>query len=208
MDVAAAKTALKRFGFDDTDPLLTWLNEGLHQFEMAANWPFLQKRSAAIAVAVGVNAIAVPSDFGKVISLRDQTKDNKLSPKTWQWFDREISDPDESGAPEYYFLLDVGTLTVWRVPDVATSFSLVYQEALADLVDPGSIPIPERHHYAIVLGAAYVGLMAENEENRAETAQSEFEAAIVRGIEYYGDENLDEFMTVQDTQGYGGGYAG
>ena len=35
MLVSEARTALKRYGFDDNDPIISWLNEGMHQLEVA-----------------------------------------------------------------------------------------------------------------------------------------------------------------------------
>lgn len=205
MTTAQLKTALKRYGFDDGDPLLEWLNAALHDIEDAYDWPWLQNDATITIPAGDLTSAVLPSDFFKPITLKDRTKDYKLKPKTRQWWEDNIDDETDVGAPEFYTQLAIKSLDIWRVPDVETTLYLVYQKEISDLAIDADVPaIPVRLHYPIVMRAASIGLMAENEENRAETAQSSYESTLDRAISKYTYTDLDEFETVTDQQEYGG----
>jgi hypothetical protein len=205
MHVSAAKTALKAFGFDDSDPLNTWLDEGKLKIEEAYDWPLLQVINNAIVVNAGISTIALPGTAFKVQSLRDMTVGRKLNQVDILTFELEVDDPTDQGPPEIYTQTALTTIQLWRVPDQQTTFRVVYQDSLGDinsLADNVSMPGPARLHYQMVLHAAGVGLQAVNEEDRAEKAIGAAEAALMRTVRKY-SANLDESKQVQDTMGYG-----
>lgn len=206
MTLTELQTALKRYGFDDSDPLTTWLNAALHDYEDAYSWPFLDVEVENIAVAAGVESLTVPADFFKPITLSDiteSTNERKLTPRTRQWWEENIGNKATQGSPENYTQIGLSTVQLWPVPDKTRTFRLVYQKQLTDLSAGTDVPgIPLRHHYYLVLRAASIGLMAENEEDRARTAQLEYEGLLDRAITKYTTRQLDEFQTVQDAMDY------
>ena len=203
MLVSEARTALKRYGFDDNDPIISWLNEGMHQLEDAHDWTFLQAVTT-VAAAVGDSTLVLPAALHKVQSIRDTTGKRKLRYVTVSEFERTIIDPTTRAAPEIYTITTTETIQLWPVVDVARSFRVVYQQEFTDMVlaPDAAMPGPTRIHYPIVQGAAAIALQAENEEDRAATAKTEFEAAIDRLWAKYNKQELDEPQQVTDVMEY------
>src|SRR3974390_2345237 len=85
---------------------------------------------------------------------------------------------------------------------------LIYQAATPDLVNATDIPTtagntwPLQLHNPIIMRAASIALQAENVEDRAKTAQDEFDRALMRCMAKFAEDQLDEPMTVEDAQGY------
>lgn len=206
MNVGAAKTALTRYGFDTTDPLNAWLDQAKIEVEESFDWPFLQS-IATIAQPAGSSAVSLSgqTDFFKVQSLRDVTTKRKISYRDIDGFERDVQDPTQTGRPTIFTVTALNVIQLYPVPDTALSLRLVYQTALADingLADGTACPGPSRLHYLYVLGAAYIGLQAENEEERSGTAQAMFEKGVARLMRKYSS-YLGEAQTVIDAQGYG-----
>jgi hypothetical protein len=203
MLVSDGKTALKRFGADDNDPLLIWLNEGMHQLEDLHAWPFLQK-IAIVGTVAGDATMLLPSALHKVHSIRDTTGKAKLEYKTISEFERVVDDPTATGAPEIYTITGTETIQLYPVVDSTRSFRVVYQEELTEMTTDGaSMPGPTRIHYPIVQFAAVILLQAENEEDRAVAAKSEAEAAADRLWAKYSSVENDEPQQVTDVMSYG-----
>jgi hypothetical protein len=209
MLVSEAKTALKTYGFADGDPLSSWLEAAKQRVEESDDWPFLQK-IAVQAVLAGVSVPTLPADLFKPISLRDVTNNRKLSYKDPVGFDRDIEDPTDTGFSTTYTLTGTQTavpvlVTVWPINTLPWSCRIFYQATLTDitgLADGATLPGPLAFHYIYVLGAAAIALQADNEEDRAATAQTTFEAALGhQRRKWFSD--LDEARTVQDVMGYG-----
>jgi hypothetical protein len=209
VDLDDLKTALKRYGFDDDDPLAIWINASLHDIESRDDWRFLQMTSEGIVVPAGNNVVTTPADFLRPYKLRDTTEEldtggvgydlEYWDPRKW---DRDIDNQNSQGKCEIYTTWG-NVILVWRVPLIDTTFSLAYQRFLPDLVDGTDVPgIPIKFHYTIVLGAAYRALQAESEEERAQTAQGQFEADIINMIASYGSAQIGEPETVEDTMDY------
>lgn len=207
------KVALKRYGFDDSDPLATWLNAALHEFESTADWVWLEEGPVVSSVAAGINTLALPGDAFKVITLRDVDHNTKITYWNRHKFTREIQNQADQGQVEVYTLLNTTVLQLWRVPAVATNFEVVYQGLCPDMaIDadvPGTAgtPFPRFCHYPIVMRAASIALQAENEEDRAKTAQSEYERGLMTCLGKNNERELDEPETVEDAQGYASGAA-
>lgn len=203
MDVTAMQTALKRFGFDDNDPLLIWLNAAMHEFEDAADWAFLLKR-VDIAVAAGDDSLALPADYFKTRSLR-HSDGFKLKWRDYRDFDESIEDYTVQGTPSWYTTLGLNVAQFYPVADTAFTATLMYEAQLVDLVNPTDVPaIPTRYHYSgIVQLAAAIGLQAENEEERSTAARALANDTIARAATKYSTETIDEFSQVRDSQGYG-----
>lgn len=202
MLVSEAKTLLKRAGFDDNDPLLVWLNAGLHEFMDARDWPF-NMNLATVNAGAGAESLTLPADFRKVSSLRNQTTQFKLRYLNASEWEREIADFTTEGSPEFYTVIG-DSIYIWPVTDGAYSFRLIYQLEVNEMSSDGAqMPGPQRSHYAIVQAAKYIALQDENEEKRAETAQTQFLAAIERLWSTYSTIQADEPEQVSDVMGYG-----
>lgn len=212
MLVSAAKTALKAYGFDDNDPLNTWLEAAKSNFEAADNWPFLRKITT-IAMTAGdtdVSGAELPADFFKVMTVRDNTDKRKLTYIDPVTFDRDIETTTETGVPQFYTVFANAVapfyaLTIWPAALTAWTLQLRYEAVLADitgLADGVSMPGPTIIHYPIVQGAAAIALQVDNEEDRAATAQQLSSEAISRlKRKFFSD--LDESRQVVDVMGYG-----
>lgn len=205
MDRSTAQTLLRRYGFDNSDPLNSWLDEGQEMFQNRHNWPFLQTL-ASIDGAASVASLSFPSDFFKIYSIRDTTNMWKLSELSASRWDREIEDPTTQGTPRYYTITGTSTIQLWPVPDFAYNFRVIYQRALTLVSlltsDATSLDGPADTHYPRVLAAAYTALMAENEEDRAQQALQQFETAIDHRWGRYSKVTLDEPDQVVDVMGY------
>jgi hypothetical protein len=196
-----------RYGFDTSDPLNDWLDEGHIMFESAREWPFLQL-IATVAVSLGVDSATMPSDFSKIYSLRDTTNSLKLQRVDVHTWERMIEDQAERGKTQNYLITGLSTVQLWPVPDTAISLRAIYKKQLtlpsALASDGTQLDGPTRIHYPIVLGAAYTGLMAENEEDRAGQAMAQFENAVEKRWNQYSATDDDEPREVQDVMDYFG----
>lgn len=194
------KEGLKRYGFDDEDPLDLWMNAGLHKFEQYAEWPFFFVRDYALSALAGEVAVTLPTNYIKPINLRDMTGD--ASREYLEWYDyrryqREISVVTEVGMPELFTTFN-NEILLWRVPSTNRNLSLDYKLGLIDYAsnDDPVAEIPSRHHYTSIYAAAYIALMAENEEERAMTAQQQFEADCFTALDFYNIQQLGTMESV------------
>lgn len=209
MNLTQLQIALKRYGFDDSDPLTTWLNAAVHEIEAAFDWPFLEVLPIRVSMPIGSNTITLPSDVSKILYVKDMTQFEKLKYYGRNKFVRLISDPSDTGLAEIYTLVSTNQIQIWRVLGSATTFEVMYQSLCQDMVNatdiPGTAenPWPPIMHYLVVQNAAAIALQAENEEDRAKTALEQYNVALMRMMGKFGERELDEPDTVQDAQGYG-----
>lgn len=207
MLVSELKTGLKRFGFDDNDPLLLWLNASMHEIEEAyENWSWL-KESQTINALANVSTLVTVGSIQRVIKLRDVTVNrtpNDLEYWDERKFEREIDDQALQGNAELFTILGSSSLQVYPVSQAAATYKLRYIKALPDLVADGETPaLPTKNHYLIILGAAYVALQAENEEDRAANAQQQFESKLSKMIEADMKRQVGQPSAVEDVMHYG-----
>lgn len=210
MNVGQAKAALSRYGFNNSDPLNSWLEAAKEEFLAAYDWPFLQVIVDPVSLAANTNTITLPTDFSKVQSLRykgDPTTSispgRKLKYEDAVGFERDVDNPDAPGMP-YCYVTYAGAVRVYPVPTQLISLRLMYQKDLADinsLADAADMPGPIAIHYIVVIGAAYIGLQAESEEDRSSTAQAMFEAGISRTVRRL-KSRIDESEQVVNVMGY------
>lgn len=204
MLISEQKTALKRYGFDDNDPLLTWLKAAMYEVIRAYNWPWLYS-SAQIVVAAGASALALPADAFRIQSIKDLTHPGiKLRSRERTRFDREIADTTVTGKAQFYCLTGLTTVQLWPVLDSQTTFQVTYHRKVVEPVnDTDTMDIPLDLHYTVVHGAAAIALQAESEEERSSVAQNQFESAILAAIGQYAPKDEDEPKQVVDVMGYG-----
>lgn len=206
MELPDLREALKRYGFNDSDPLNAWINAAYHEIEATHSWSFLHLE-LDVSLASGVAEITLPSDFFRPIKMKNLTSKRPMFFYQYRRWTRDILDATTVGVPELFTLFGGNILRVYRVPDKAYSFTLSYERKLPDLNDGMPVPLmPEFMHYTIVRGSAYIALQAENEEDRAITAQAQFEEDLVKQIGRYGNEQLGQMDTVDDAVGLTGRY--
>src|SRR5580765_2933367 len=104
MNLEQMETALKRYGFDSTDPLAIWLNAALHEMENDLDWPWLEKATQTLLnTTIGSAALLFTgTNHAKVVSVRNETTKTKLEYFAWPRFVREVEDPTLKGTPEIY----------------------------------------------------------------------------------------------------------
>lgn len=204
MNTGQLKTALKRYGFTDSDPLLTWLNAALHEFAGRYNWPFLETVVES-ALAVGDDTIILPADFGKVISLKIKGFTKTPQYKDLHVFEDMVEDDTVTGVPDIYTLIGLSTIVLYPVNDAPQTVRLIYRKKVSDLVNDVDVPgVDVVTHYAIVLKAAAIGLQAEDEEDRASTASDEFDSAVISAIAQFSTKQEHAPAQVIDSAGYCG----
>lgn len=206
MQLIQLRTLLKRYGFDDSDPLNEWINAAYFEFLSAHEWMFLEAE-ATIAHPSGAASFTVPSDFAKIRRLRDTTAKKEVKYRSRDRFYDEVSDPSTTGSPVLFTILNLEGITLWPIPDANITYTVWYQIQPTTLSDSNSNPlIPEQFQYGIVHGAAVYALEAENEEERAQIARTKFEDTIERAITFYANHELGDPEAVVDVMGYGGNY--
>ncbi len=201
---------LMRYGFDTSDPLALWINAAKNDFASEQNWPFNEVGPVIISMAAGTNSVTLPSDFSRPVSLKDNT--NLAMLKYWEQhkFIENIQDETDTGLPEV-FTIQARQIQVWRVPTTSINYRLMYQADSPDLVASTDVPQtlsgnvwPEDTHYPIVLNAAFIALMAENEEERAQTAYKQYLDMKMKLMGKYNVLQNADMEATEDTQGYGG----
>lgn len=207
MDLATLSTGLRRFGFTEKDPLTLWLNAAQADIEAADEWTWSEE-VAVFTLEGGEYIFGKPDNFKKPIKLKDITDAH--------WTDLEYYDIRKW----YREVNNLGTMGVSR-PDIWTISSeqmlvyptyqhdrrldLLYLRELPPLVNAEDVPaMPSSFHFLIVLRAAAIGLMSENEEERAQTAQSEYEFGLAKRLDLYTVKQTGEPEQVQDTADYYG----
>jgi len=213
MKVAEIKTALKRYGFNDKDPLLEWINAAYHEIESAhTKWSFLEESEVG-TISPGEDPdgrFNVSGGVKRFIKVRDITDEatgggDGVDLEFWdrRKLQREIPNLRAVGKPEIFSILGASTIQVYPVPSDEREIESTYIQELPDLVDDEDEPlIPVANHYTIVRGAAYIGLQAENEEERAASAQAQFESDLQKMIDGDLARQLGAPSSVEDVEEY------
>jgi hypothetical protein len=165
---------------------------------------------ASLSTNAGVSFVGglFPTDFFKVVTLTDDTDPKNSRDMTYmdyREFRRDISNRALPGKPEIYTVNAPKLVSVWPVPTTTINWSLVYEKEPAELIGDTATPteLATRFHWVIVFRAAAIALMAENEEERAETAMQEYATGMDRIVNAYSKRQTGRFTTVLDSQGYG-----
>lgn len=187
MTLDQLKTALQRVGFDASDPLTTWINAALHEFELAGEWNFLED-VVDVPVLPGdtdytvLDSISAP--VSKLLNARFITEMEPLVYISRTWFDEVGADPTITGIPTHYMLVGGDKMIFWPVPDTTLTMRTVVRKLVPDLASGSDVPaIPTRYHYGLVDGAAAKGLAAESNEERVSTHKDAFDNMIALAID-------------------------
>jgi hypothetical protein len=211
--VSQLKTLLKRYGFDDEDPLMEWLNAAYHEIENAyEKWSWLEASEIGTIAEGGTDdgRFTLTRSVRRFIKVRDVTDETALGGEgldlkymDFRAMQREFPNLRTKGNPEYFTILGTDTIQVYPVPGAARDIETSYIFELPDLSTDEEEPlVPVADHYTIVRGAAYVALEAENEEERAATAQAQFESALEKMVTNDSIRQVGEPGEVQDVMEY------
>jgi hypothetical protein len=196
------------FGFTATDPLLDWINEANAQFVEAYDWPWLKKEvsgvlsigadvlstippasvvpdAMSIIVTSGSNAVSVPLDYLPASEYRTTCIGSTMgTPLYWT----KISDTDYRITPP---------------SDTAYGYTISYTDIAETFTSDANTPqLPSRYHYALVRGAAAIGLDSDNQEERADRQQERFQEIIDRAMAKYRSEQQGRFSKIRNAAGY------
>lgn len=208
MKVSQLKTLVKRYGFDDEDPILEWINAAYHEIENAyEEWSWLEGEEVKESVS---GEFTLAASIKRMIKLRDITSElstggegTDLTFMDRRAFMRQLPNLLVTGEPYTYTIIGSSKLQVYPVPTAQRKYRATYIKALPDLATDEDEPlIPVSDHYTIVRGAAYLALEAENEEERAATAQAQFESALEKMITNDSIRQIGEPGEVQDVMEY------
>lgn len=202
MNLTALQTAVKTFGFADSDPLTDWINTALHTFEDAFDWPFLEAETT-INTVVGTNTLVLPADFYQLQSLKINLQAGRPDYMEPVEFEDHVTDRTVRGMPSVFTLIGMDKVLLWPTPDAIYSCRFLYRKFIPDLVNGVDVPaIPLRHHYSLVHGAVSIGLQPEGESKRATDAQTQFDSDVQRAISRYRQKQTHTAQQVVDSQGY------
>lgn len=212
MTRAEMETALKRFGFDDTDPLDTWLNAGMWEFCRKHDWSFLiQRDNENLSTSSGLISWAPgQSTIQKIISIKIEGQNGSLTEVSYQGWDQQVDSITATGCPLIYRIKNFSagpgagdnlTTEVWPISTSADIVYLVYKAKEPVIGNNGPLYVPQELHYAIVLRAAVIALQAEDEDDRAATQLEAFNEMVASAIS--DDDRYGGPYFVKDVMNYG-----
>jgi hypothetical protein len=207
MNVAALKTIVRRYGFDDSDPLLTWLNEGMRIVEDERRWTFREKTASVVMPALGsLERASIASDLAKIRWVRSYPtgfEDVKLSFREPMWLETEFGETETDVSGGTYWTWTNDSLFVFATPEVDLPLKVRYVSLKPELTSDSDVPgLPQPFHYCIALAAAMIALMAENEEDRAGTAQQQLASRLDTLAANWAEREADMPTGVSDVMGY------
>jgi hypothetical protein len=210
------KTALKRYGFDDTDPLTTWLNWAGQTLCDEYDWRWLEYEATVNGIAGSTLVFELtPQSMIQRINWFKTAYDYGDGPpleflSSTRFHEMKARNPLLQGTPVYYTAWPADEhfqVSVYPAPSTEMVFHYQIQtkEEENGLIDAAPTAtfnlIPPELHRAVVIRAAVFGLEAENEEDRASKLEGTYNTLVMKAInrqpKYIGP------LFVQDTQGYG-----
>ena len=192
MNVGQIKAAVFRFGFNSSDPVVDWINEAQIQFWDQYDWPWIYT-NLGTACSAGSNSIAQPSDM--VVPTAMQIADPGLLTGPFTYLPKDsrltyIEDGWDSttaalGRPTSWNYGE-GSIYFDKAADLSYRVVLYYIKNPTILTSDANVPdLPVRYHYALIRGAAAIGLDAENQEERANVQLQRYQDIIDRAKARY-----------------------
>jgi hypothetical protein len=152
-----------RFNGANVNSAKLWVNLRYGMVWGDRDWTFATGHASA-SVAIGSNAVSLPTDFGRVNAFlrSDGTPLVYLTPIDFDttFYNVAVS----TGTPDYYTVVN-GQILVGPTSNVAdTGYDLIYRKKFVKLVNDSDVPaIPEETHYMLVHGALATGLVIVND---------------------------------------------
>lgn len=190
-----------RFGFDVNDPLIDWINEANAQFQEAFEWPWNKTLTQGVMnVGVDILPVSIATALPDAVFILIPGSDSiPLLYKPYHQFLSECA-YSTPGQPKYY--TKIGTdFSVSPIPSLAYGYNIYYTALAETFTSDANVPlIPSRYHFALVRGAAAIGLDTENQEERAATQQTRFQEIIDRAVTYYSIEQRGSFGRIRNVR--------
>lgn len=178
MLVSEIISEIRDHGFDDLTEarVLGFINDAYYEMATREPWPFLET-IADINTVAGSNALTMPGDFNKALSLTNLTTGRAIRHERreniWLAGDNPLA---ASGEPHTFWFRG-NSIFMQDVPDRVYSLRLCYIRVPAALTaTPDSTPdIPAQHHRILVLGALVKAYMLEDDPELAAQFQNAFD---------------------------------
>ncbi len=167
MDFVQLQDAVMSDRFDESQrgDVKNWINSAYWQIWVAEEWEFRYATKSVTVTSGSQTVTALPTDLGPTRSL-SRSDGQKLVSLPLVEFERLYfnNDNPETGAPEAYTVLD-GSMLVGPTSNVtATDYLLVYEREYTALSLDGDTPLtPQGADFALVFGAAQIGLKIQND---------------------------------------------
>jgi hypothetical protein len=213
------KTGVYKFGFTSDDPVVDWANDAYREFLDAFEWPWatipLLTGSIWAANTPNVEQGALAYQTIRSIGMQPPgaAATDDFIPLRYVGiaeFEQTALNPLTPGFPEIFTVYGstdkppVSTVSVYPVPTSNLNYSIGLTNIPLPLSADADVPIiPTLYHYALVRGAAAVGLESDNQEERANTQRQRFMETIDKAImKYSPGKHGTKFSTVRNTAGY------
>lgn len=159
------------------------LNQAMHELNGEEPWPFLE------ATATGSAPLTIADASGQFESVWDSTNDVLLPRADRSQLQQRYTDNlDQTGAPQWWYRTNVGTVNVYPVQ--AVSLSVRYFKVGTDLSAGGDLPLmPDRFRVAIAALAAAQEYRTNGETRKAASHQQEAQRTVDKmRLELLGEE--------------------
>lgn len=205
MNVGQIKASIYPFGFSAADPVLDWINEANAQFVEAFDWPWLKQATSGVT-SIGSPVLPVAAltqaevPDAVFIILLNPTRVIPLDYRSYHKYLDDLQISADVGIPRYFTMIGT-SYYLYPTPDAAYTCPVYYTAVAETFTADGNTPlIPSRYHYALVRGAAAIGLDTENQEDRATTQQERFQEIIDRAMSKYRSEQQGKFGKIRNVR--------
>jgi hypothetical protein len=191
--------SIRNHGFSDSDEatLTALLNDAYEDIWTREGWPF-KEAEADVSVTAGDDTPTMPTDFGKVIALGDNT--NSIELEFWRADELQletIGALTDTGQPLVYYFVG-NTLKLYPVPDSAYTLKLKYVKTFTPLEADTDVPALPNNHRVIVLGALVSAYDMNDDTDLATRFEGRFENRLLRAREDWWVKQYDSPEFVRD----------
>lgn len=188
---------IRNHGFSDADSttLTDLINDAYEDIWTREGWPF-KEAEATVSVTVGDDTPTMPTDFGKVLAIGDDTNSTEL--EFWRADKLQldtIGSLTDTGQPLIYYFVG-STFKLYPVPDGSYTLTLKYIKKFTPLSADTDVPDLPSNHRVIVLGALASAYDMEDDTDLAVRFEGRFENRLMRVREDWWATQYDtpEFM--------------
>lgn len=152
-----------RFSSAQSASIQRWVNDRYAALWNADEWIFKYNK-ANVTATTGSNLISnLPDNFGIALGLwrADGYPLRWVPPRD---FENLYQGSTDTAAPMFFTVIDQSIILGPTSNESSDSYLLLYEKRLTPLVADADVPaIPSQHHYLLVVGALYLGLMLMND---------------------------------------------
>ena len=152
-----------RFNSQQSASIQHWVNDRYAALWNADEWIFKYAK-ANVTATTGSNLISdLPSDFGIAVGLwrADGLPLRWVPPRD---FENLYQGSTDTAAPQFFTVIDQSIIVGPTSNETSSTYLLLYEKRMTPMVADTDVPaIPSQHHYLLVVGALYLGLMLMND---------------------------------------------